>query len=271
MPRSWIVAVVGTVTLCAAAQRAAAQDPYVRIREPAEMGAGKPYPATPGQSVLISGVAWHPSGVKQILVNGGIAMLVPEAPLMDFEFRLVPDTNTRAVVVRVVSNSGEAFQATFSLALATPPPAARPAAPATTTAPAAAAAKPPAPVATRSPAPTTAPATAPGAAPAAAPTTSTAVVSGPWDGFQRRSVFYVAGTALGIVLATRESATSSQVTGGALMAGASLAIGIVDFALTSREANAASASPGSGGRGPMDLAVAPGVRHSVVMQLRWWY
>ena len=156
----------------------------------------------------------------------------------------IVDSLTRQVTVRVVPNSGEAFQASYDVAV------------------------------TRTPASAAITASTASTASTAAPVTRTIptiTLNDPWDGFRRRSVLYMTGTALGVVLATRESGKTSQVAAGALVAGASLAIGLFDAVRTSRKAASAGASPSGAERRPLDLNLGLGSGDAVVMQLRWWY
>lgn len=265
------------LALATAAPLASAQDPYIRLREPAHASDGRPLAATAGAALVISGVAWHPSGVREVLVNGLPATLTADPPLMNFELRYIPDSDTRMIIVRAVPNTGEPFQVSYGVSLsrssgAAPDASVRPAPPVTP--------------------PSSGAATSAGAAPSAsaAPRAATGApvattMSGPWDGFKRRSVLYVGGAGLGLVFATRESATTGQVVTGAILAGASVVFGLFDAVRTSREANRAPGGGGSGMRGdgafanmrgggmrgPVDVNVGLGAHDRVVMQFRLWY
>src|ERR1041384_6546402 len=96
---AYLLAVVGAGLT---AQRLGAQDPYVRVTEPSEWRDNKALSGQPGRAIRISGVAFHPAGVREILVNGAAAMLEPDAPLMNFTYTLTPDARMRRVTITLV-------------------------------------------------------------------------------------------------------------------------------------------------------------------------
>ena len=114
--RSTWLGVVLLVAVCGTAQSVAAQDPLIRIREPREWQEGRPVVAPAGSPVRIRGVAFHPGGVRQILVNGAPATLEADGDLWNFEQTITAETQQRTVTIAIVPTTGQRFETRFTVA-----------------------------------------------------------------------------------------------------------------------------------------------------------
>jgi hypothetical protein len=103
-------------SLCGVAQSLVAQDPYIKVREPREWQEGKPFVVPAGRAVKITGVAWHPAGIRQILVNGTAATIEPDPPLTNFEHVLTADNQARTITIVIVPTNSQRFEAKYAMA-----------------------------------------------------------------------------------------------------------------------------------------------------------
>lgn len=96
------------------AQRA----PLIHIVEPEVWRDGLPAVIPAGRTVKIAGLASHPSGIQQVLINGKVAFLkaVPDFPdSFDFEAVLTADTADIEVVITVLPRESEPFERRYSI------------------------------------------------------------------------------------------------------------------------------------------------------------
>ena len=214
----FVLALLGT------ARSLVAQDPYIKIREPREWQEGKPFVVQPGRSVRITGVAWHPAGIRQILINETPVTIEPDPPLTNFEYVLTAGNQPRTITIVVVPLNSQRFETKFAMA---PPESARPA-----TQPAA---NQPSPV-------------------VRAPRSS---------GFKKRGWIYLAGAIGGGILGAMTTSSTAEVcettnglqdcfnrttteanyrAAGFGLAGAAIVAGILDYTLSSRSSRVAAAS-----------------------------
>jgi hypothetical protein len=116
----WLRVVLFAVAVCGTAQRLGAQA-QISIREPSEWDEGRPVVAAAGRPIRIRGLAFHPGGVKQILVNGTPARVEPEGSLWSFEHTITAENQQRTITIAIVPTTGERFESRFSVQ---PPPGA---------------------------------------------------------------------------------------------------------------------------------------------------
>ena len=92
-----------------------AQEPYIKIREPVEWRDAKPFIVPPGRTIRVSGVAWHPAGIKQVMVNGVVVPIENDPPLTNFEHVITADSLPRTVWIVVVPETSQRFEAKFAM------------------------------------------------------------------------------------------------------------------------------------------------------------
>jgi hypothetical protein len=195
--------------------------------------------------------------VRQVLINGTAATGVWEDPLMRFEHVIVADTMARTFTVVAVAENGQRFEARFAMS---PPPA--PAAPP----------RPP-PVEQRPPVstpptttgsqrpPVSAPSPPAGSQRPASPSQPQAP-NNPWKPFRIRGALYAIAAVGGVVLGSGKTSSEAEecrnagggqdcfivtttkpsFAAGIPIAGAALAIGLIDAVMTSKTAGSASRS-----------------------------
>jgi hypothetical protein len=93
-----------------------AQEAYVRIIEPVEWRDGRAHTVVPGRAILVRGVAYHPAGIDQILINGEPALLTPDPPLTAFEKVITAGAELQEVRVQVLPRASEGIVMTYSVA-----------------------------------------------------------------------------------------------------------------------------------------------------------
>jgi len=215
------------VALVGSARQLVAQDPYIKIREPREWQDGRRFIVPAGRMVRISGGAWHPAGVRQILINGTPVTIEPDPPLTNFEYTLTADNQSRTVTIVIVPSSSQRFEAKFAMAPS------ESAAPATDTT-------------MRAAPPRTNVGTQPGPVPRQAVRPS---------GFKKRGLLYAAGAVAGGVLTVMTKSSTAEVCTtqngrtdcvnrttseasyrpiGLGLIGVSVVAGIIDFSMSSR-------------------------------------
>jgi hypothetical protein len=116
-----LLAIVLTFVL---AQGVAAQ--VIGIVEPVEWRDGRAHAFQAGRSLRIAGLASHPGGVANVLVNGQQARLQADPDFPDsynFEYVLAPENVTGEVVIVIVPRTGERFEQRYrvNMPAAAPP------------------------------------------------------------------------------------------------------------------------------------------------------
>jgi len=122
----WLRVIFAAAVLAGAARSVEAQA-QISIREPREWDEGRPVVAPAGRPVRIRGLAFHPGGVKQVLVNGAPATVEPEGSLWSFEHTITVENQPRTITIAIVPTTGERFESKFTVQ---PPPGAGPIPPA---------------------------------------------------------------------------------------------------------------------------------------------
>jgi hypothetical protein len=93
-----------------------AQEAYVRIIEPVEWRDGRAHGVVPGRAIMVRGVAYHPAGIEQILINGEPALLTLDPPLTAFEKVVTAAAELTEVTVQVLPRASEGIVRTYSVA-----------------------------------------------------------------------------------------------------------------------------------------------------------
>ena len=110
----WLRVILLAAGLWGTAKSVGAQA-QISIREPREWDEGRPVVAAAGRPIRIRGLAFHPGGVKQILVNGAPATVEPEGSLWNFEHTITAETQQRTITIAIVPTSGERFESRFTV------------------------------------------------------------------------------------------------------------------------------------------------------------
>jgi hypothetical protein len=181
-------------------------------------------------------VAFHPGGVRQILVNGAPATIEADGDLWNFEQTITAETQQRTVTIAIVPTMGQRFESRFTIA----PPA--------------------------------------GSSRPIADSPRIVTRGANSSGFKKRGWAYGVGAIAGGVLAamtTSSTAEICQTTNGLQdcfnrtttkasyravglgIAGASLAVGLLDYTLSSRSRRVASAGD-SDARAAIHISAATG-------------
>lgn len=226
---------------------AVAQDPNVRLSEPQAWRDGQTLVVAAGQTVRIRGFAFHPGGVREVLINGAAATLVPDPPIVRFEHVMVADPQRRDVTVAVVPVSGQRYEVRYAISFPVTAPATPPVTPPVTL-------------------PVSPPVTLPEREREREPAITTgapdARIGNPWGGFKVRAILYGAAAVGGAVLGMGTSSSSVEecrgpatsqdcflvttekpsFAAGMPVAGVAIAAALLDFAMTSRRAKATARS-----------------------------
>jgi hypothetical protein len=98
----------------------------IGIVEPVEWRDGRAHAFQAGRSLRIAGLASHPGGVTNVLVNGQQARLQADPDFPDsynFEHVLAPENVTGEIVIVIVPRTGERFEQRYRVNMpAAPPP-----------------------------------------------------------------------------------------------------------------------------------------------------
>jgi hypothetical protein len=256
--------------LVGSAERLVAQDPYIKIREPREWQEGKPFIVPAGKAVRIEGVAYHPAGVRQILINGTPVTITPDPPLTNFEHVITAESEARTITVVIVPSTSQRFEQKFAMS---PPAGSIPTRPAGDSG--------------RAAPPRTNASTDTAQRQSVRPQTSQQGANQPRpvvpvrrsSGFKKRGWLYAVGAVGGGVLGVMTSDKSSEVcttTNGRTdcvtrttteapyrpmgfgLAGASIVIGIIDYAVSSsRSRSVAAATSDDAARASLAITAAP--------------
>jgi hypothetical protein len=246
----------------------AAQDPYVKISEPAEWRDGKQFVVPAGRAIRVIGIAFHPSRIREVLINGVAAVIEADPPLIRFEHVMTADSQPRSVSIVIVPESSQRFEVRYSMS--------PPAAPAPVAAPPQPQPQPP-----PQPQPQPPTRTQPQPPPRQEPPPAESRVSGnPWGGFKLRGVLYGLAAAGGAVMGMATTSSDAEVcraTGGLqdcftrttkepsfpagmAIAGGVVAIAAIDYLMTSKRAGSASRSSAAADRRAqltLDVAASP--------------
>jgi hypothetical protein len=111
---TWLRVMLLTVAVCGGAQTLGAQA-QISIREPSEWDEGRPVVAPAGRPIRIRGIAFHPGGVRQILVNGAPARIEAAGSVWNFEQTITAENQPRTITIAIVPTTGERFESKFTV------------------------------------------------------------------------------------------------------------------------------------------------------------